>query len=611
MGRKPVVQYVVEELARCGIGRLLFVTGPGKTAIENHFDIDAELIANLRETGKEELLAELAFEREDLEYFYTRQRRQLGLGHAVLCARPVVGEQCFVVALGDSIIGLHAQSRVVQTMIERFESAAGRRRGRLGGGAARGRGDPLRHRPAADGEGTGVRAGRPGREALRGRGPQQPGRGRPLRVQPAIFDCLEQTPPGKGDEIQLTDAIRMLIRDGGRGAGRAPAAGRAAVRHRQFRELLPGLRRVRAGRPAIRSRRCGRSTWRRSWLERGRLRTHAALIRKQAYARAGLVGNPSDGYYGKTISADRAEFLGRSDALRMGPDRAGAQPGGPEPLSTRWTSWPATSACTATTAASAWSRPRSRSSPSIAGASGIALHDRNFSVRYQSNIPRQVGLAGSSAIIVATLRCLMEFYGVEIPLRSPALAGPFGGDRGAGHRGRAARPRDPGLRGAGLHGLRPRADAEHRRAAVRRLRAAGPGLLPPLYLAYSADASEPTEVFHNDLRARFQQGEPAVVEAMRQFAELTVEGRAGAAGGRRRALRPADRSRTSTCGARSAGCRRDRCAWSTWPAACGATAHFAGSGGAIVGTCPDDATYARLESALGEIGCRVIRPAVW
>ena len=56
VGRKPVVQYVVEELARCGIGRLLFVTGPGKTAIENHFDIDAELIASLRETGKEELL---------------------------------------------------------------------------------------------------------------------------------------------------------------------------------------------------------------------------------------------------------------------------------------------------------------------------------------------------------------------------------------------------------------------------------------------------------------------------------------------------------------------------------------------------------------------------
>ena len=95
---------------------------------------------------------------------------------------------------------------------------------------------------------------------------------------------------------------------------------------------------------------------------------------------------------------------------------------------------------------------------------GITLHDRNFSVRYQSNIPRQVGLAGSSAIIVATLRCLMEFYGVEIPRRGAAVAGPVGRDRGAGHRRRPAGPRDPGLRGAGLHGLRPRADASRLRA---------------------------------------------------------------------------------------------------------------------------------------------------
>src|ERR687883_852051 len=70
VGRKPVVQYVVEELALSGVRRLLFVTGPGKTSIENHFDINAELTTFLRETGKEELLEELAFERQNLEYFY-------------------------------------------------------------------------------------------------------------------------------------------------------------------------------------------------------------------------------------------------------------------------------------------------------------------------------------------------------------------------------------------------------------------------------------------------------------------------------------------------------------------------------------------------------------
>ena len=102
VGRKPVVQYVVEELVQSGIRRMLFVTGQGKTSIENHFDIDAPLITYLRETGREEQLQELQFERADVEYFYTRQRQQLGLGHAVLCGQAMIGNQPFVVALGDS-----------------------------------------------------------------------------------------------------------------------------------------------------------------------------------------------------------------------------------------------------------------------------------------------------------------------------------------------------------------------------------------------------------------------------------------------------------------------------------------------------------------------------
>jgi len=120
VGRKPVVQYVVEELTRMGMQRLLFITGPGKTSIENHFDLNGELIQVLRETGKEELLAELEFERAPVQYFYTRQRQLLGLGHAISCAQPFVGDQPFVVALGDSIIGMHAQSDIVQRMTRCF-----------------------------------------------------------------------------------------------------------------------------------------------------------------------------------------------------------------------------------------------------------------------------------------------------------------------------------------------------------------------------------------------------------------------------------------------------------------------------------------------------------
>src|SRR5258708_2745089 len=93
VGRKPVVQYVVEELTRVGITRVLFVTGPGKASIENHFDRDAELIQPRREGGKEELLAALEYERATVKFFSPRQRQLLGLGHAVACARSFVGNQ--------------------------------------------------------------------------------------------------------------------------------------------------------------------------------------------------------------------------------------------------------------------------------------------------------------------------------------------------------------------------------------------------------------------------------------------------------------------------------------------------------------------------------------
>lgn len=218
VGRKPVVQYVVEELARCGLGRLLFVTGPGKAAIENHFDIDTELIDHLRETGKEELLEELAFERADLEYFYTRQRRQLGLGHAVLCAKAVVGQQPFVVALGDSIIGLHAQSRVVRVMIDQFEES--------GADAV----IALEEVPEADVVRYGIAVPRNGAAEVFELADlvEKPAVGEVdsnlavaarYVLSPRIFDCLENTPPDHRGEIQLTDAIRMLIQQGRRVLG--------------------------------------------------------------------------------------------------------------------------------------------------------------------------------------------------------------------------------------------------------------------------------------------------------------------------------------------------------------------------------------------------------
>ena len=217
VGRKPVVQYVVEELARVGLERVLFITGPGKASIENHFDLNAELIQNIRESGKEDLLAELEFERASVQYFYTRQRQLLGLGHAISCAQSFVGNQPFVVALGDSIIGLHAESDVVDRMtrcyrerdaaaVIAFEEVAADEVSQYGIA-----------RPKSDAEvfeiADLVEKPRP-QEA-----PSNLAIAARYVLSPAIFGALANTKRGKGGEIQLTDAIRSLIQEGGRAYG--------------------------------------------------------------------------------------------------------------------------------------------------------------------------------------------------------------------------------------------------------------------------------------------------------------------------------------------------------------------------------------------------------
>lgn len=224
VGRKPVVQYIVEELTNSQIRRILFITGASKTSIENHFDIDERLINYLRESGREEELAELDFERKDVEYFYTRQRRQLGLGHAVLCAKSLVGQQPFVVALGDSIIGINAKSDIVQRMVEQFETAKAdvvvafeevprNEVVRYGIAAPRGPiGDIFELQDVIE---KPSESEAPSNLAVAAR----------YVFSPAIFDELATTKPGKGGEIQLTDAMRSLLNKGAKGIGlRLPAS---------------------------------------------------------------------------------------------------------------------------------------------------------------------------------------------------------------------------------------------------------------------------------------------------------------------------------------------------------------------------------------------------
>ncbi len=101
---KPLVQYVVEEAVASGIEQILFVTGRGKRAIEDHFDISFELEHLLRERGKDDTLRKVREISEMMKIFYVRQKQALGLGHAILCAREFVGNEPFAVLLGDDII---------------------------------------------------------------------------------------------------------------------------------------------------------------------------------------------------------------------------------------------------------------------------------------------------------------------------------------------------------------------------------------------------------------------------------------------------------------------------------------------------------------------------
>jgi UTP--glucose-1-phosphate uridylyltransferase len=217
VGRKPVVQYVVEELARVGMKRVLFVTGPGKASIENHFDLNGELIQMLRESGKEELLAELEYERATMQYFYTRQRQLLGLGHAVSCARSFVGNQPFVVALGDSIIGMNAESDVVERMTRCY---------RQNNAAAV---IAFEDVPLSEVSQYGIALPKTNDELFEivdlvekptpAEAPSNLAIAARYVLSPVVFDALAATQRGKGGEIQLTDAIRTVIKNGGKAYG--------------------------------------------------------------------------------------------------------------------------------------------------------------------------------------------------------------------------------------------------------------------------------------------------------------------------------------------------------------------------------------------------------
>jgi glucuronokinase len=329
------------------------------------------------------------------------------------------------------------------------------------------------------------------------------------------------------------------------------------------------------------------------------------IIRTQAYPRAGLIGNPSDGYFGKTIAFTFSNFraevvLYLSPELEILPNtRDHSRFEGIGHLVEDVRRYGYYGGIRLLKAAVKRFHDHCR-------ASRIQLDDRNFTLRYASDIPHQVGLAGSSAIITACFRALMSFYQVEIP--RPVLAnlilsvesdelGISAGlqDRVAQvYQGLVYMDFDRERMERQGYGLYERLD---------------PRALPPLYLAYRSDLAESSEVVHNDLRARWERGDPEVHAAMREWAGLAERARdllrRGAADGlgalmdanfdlRARVCRISRGNLEMVCAARAAG----------------ASAKFTGSGGAIVGTYADEAVYAGLVRALGPLGVEVIKPVL-
>ena len=215
VARKPIVQYVVEELAANGIKQVLFVTGRNKSSIENHFDLDPELERVLTGANKHDLLEEIGIQDSGIHYLYTRQRMQRGLGDAILCGENFAGEEPFVVALGDSILGLNAESRTVARMMDLFES----RGASCVIAVEEVPNEETMHYGViepADLNGESMRVVNLVEKPKPSQAPSNLAIAGRYIFSPLIFDLIRGVQPDHRGEIQLTDAIQRLCEEGRR-----------------------------------------------------------------------------------------------------------------------------------------------------------------------------------------------------------------------------------------------------------------------------------------------------------------------------------------------------------------------------------------------------------
>ena len=329
------------------------------------------------------------------------------------------------------------------------------------------------------------------------------------------------------------------------------------------------------------------------------------IIRSRAYSRAGFVGNPSDGYNGKTISFTFDSFYAETvmyaapyiellpnrrdrsiyanlDDLEQSVLECGYY-GGIRLL-----------------------QAALRRFHAYCCSRDIDVGSNGFAMRYFSNIPRHVGLAGSSAIITACFRGLMNFFDVDIP--KPDLANMVLSVEteelgiSAGLQDRVAQVYQ-GLTYMDFN--KEKMDTNGYGDYV----ALDPSLLPNLYIAYKRKLSEGSEVFHNNIRARFDAGDKPVVEAMETWAELAEQARSALIEGRKEDI--------SKIVDANFDLRRkiynihpDNIEMVETARSVGASAKFTGSGGAIVGTYADSAMFEELKRTLEPLSVAVLKPNI-
>jgi glucuronokinase len=236
---------------------------------------------------------------------------------------------------------------------------------------------------------------------------------------------------------------------------------------------------------------------------------------------------------------------------------------------------------------------------------GIQLDHKNFTVSYGSDIPLRVGMAGSSAIITSTMRALMQFYGISIPKETlPNLIMSAETEElkiPAGLQDRVAQT----YGGVVYMDF----DKELMKRGFGQYESLDPVLLPPLFIAYDDSATEGTEVFHTDIRERYRRGEKLVIDTLNEIAQgANLFREAMEAGDNAEMSRLTDRNfdlrarfyRISDLNLRLVDTARKL----------GASAKLSGSGGAVVGMYPDEETYCRMEEAYQGIGAKIVRPEV-